>query len=69
MDDAGANFFHRNPLELVRGLNRRMPVEPRQRPAAKLLRALGGDVDEQKATGDWSRGLERHFLGLGILSL
>ena len=61
MDDALTHLFHRNPLQLVRADAR--PLEARQRSPSELLGTLGGDIDEQEATGDGNSRLSR--LGAG----
>jgi hypothetical protein len=64
LDEAGADLFHREALELVRC---RGTLEARKGAAPELLGALRGDVDEQEAARDRRRGLNRLDAGRSVL--
>jgi hypothetical protein len=54
VDEAATDFFHRNPLGLVRRRRRDIDVDARQRQAiqrssTELLGALRGDIHEQES--------------------
>jgi len=52
MDHTGADFFHRDALQLVMPVRYGPPLETRQSAAPELLGALRGDVDEQEPARD-----------------
>ena len=63
LDDASSHFLHRDALQLVRTVGDNPAIEPRQRTATELLRALGGDVYKQKPAGDWCRAFNLDDVG------
>ena len=60
LNDLLANFFHRQPFELVR--TGRVAIHARQGAAPQLLGALRRDVHEQEAAGNQRRWFDRRFL-------
>ena len=55
LNDAGADFLHRDPFQFVVSLRRCTTLEPWECAAAQLLGAQGGYVDKQKPACNWRR--------------